>query len=183
MNRVLILAALAIVLLLGASCSTGPVTPGATSPAEPEFATILDGPAGVASPLGVKIVGGARTAATETVQNVGPAGGVVACGRYSVTIPAGALSQTVAITVRPLEQDGSVGCELLPHGLQFLVPAQLKMSLSGTTMATQLQTTIYWWDAANADWVDISGTYAGADQSVVAPLAHFSQYKAGRAGW
>jgi hypothetical protein len=183
MKRILILGILALTAILGASCTTDSVAPTEQS-RTPEFARIETSPSAAAQGLapGAKVKE-VPILPTEVTKLIGAEGGVITLGRYVLAIPAGALEKPVDITVRSLEQDGAVGCELLPHGLLFRTSAQLKMDLSGTNMAHQLNTTIYWWDAENGAWVDTNGFFTGFTQSVTTALPHFSTYYAGRAGW
>jgi hypothetical protein len=178
-GRLLVLSA-ALLVLMVASCAentTSPQTPGV-----PEFVRVTDP---FSTSLGLS---GSRTAtsapSTETTVMVSAAaGGLVTAGRYSVMIPPGALPADTWITVRAKEADGTVGCELLPHGLVFAVPVTLSMNLTGTSYAGTTPVTIYWYDTSKGLWVDVGGSMNPATTQVSTPLPHFSDYKAGRAGW
>jgi hypothetical protein len=90
-------------------------------------------PTAVGTPIGDKIS-----------QSIGSGGGVIrtADGKVSLTIPAGALSQTTTISLQPIENKAFMGIgsayEFSPDGLKFAKPAQLTIkyeagSLDGTS--------------------------------------------------
>ena len=64
---------------------------------------------------------------------IGPAGGDLQIGQYSLHVPAGALSQSVQITGQaPSENVNSV--RLFPEGLQFARPATLTMTYANCNL-------------------------------------------------
>lgn len=105
------------------------------------FATCTSPPAsfdGTATP--VLAPSGAATA------RIGRAGGVLTAGGLTLTVPAGALSEDVAVTMTPLADladspvAGTVigGARLTPEGLRFLRPARLTMALPATVRAADV---------------------------------------------
>ncbi len=107
-------------------------------------------------------------------------GGTVTYDRYSVRIPALALSQDTYITVRDPGL-GFVVCELEPHGIQFRIPVTLQMDLRGLNIQGRNDWTIYWYDESRDGWVDLHALFKG--DKLLVGLPHFSKYEAGRAGW
>lgn len=166
------------VLVLGVSCADDSSQMGPT--ATPEFIEILgpEAPAGVA---GSAVKG--RSAAMEASQLVTPeAGGTVAFGRATVVIPPDALRENTQITVRSTD-DALVGCELGPHGIAFDRPVTLQFDLKGTEALPTDDLTIYWFNEETGAWEDVGGTLDPATMVLSTKLEHFSQYRAGRAGW
>ena len=121
-------------LCLGTACEKKEVVepgPGAEQPGT--GVPIVGEPTEVGTPTGDKVS-----------QSIGPAGGVVrtADGNVSLTIPAGALSQSTTISLQPIENKAFLGIgsayEFSPDGLKFAKPAQLTVkyaagSLDGTS--------------------------------------------------
>lgn len=70
-----------------------------------------------------------------TTATIGPAGGSLASsdGRFSLTVPAGALSAPTALTIQPVTNTASSGVGLAyrvdPRGTHFAVPARLSFKL------------------------------------------------------
>ena len=72
-------------------------------------------------------------------ETVGPEGGVVTSrdGRFTITIPEGALDGDVALTLEEVPgPDGAAGptYELSPRGTSFLYPAMVEYDLTGEGM-------------------------------------------------
>ena len=121
------------------------------------------------------------SAPSVTVTIDGSKGGSLALGRYSLTVPAGAFPGTENITLE-VANNGYVECHLYPEGLTFDVPVLLTMDLQAT-VGNDRGATIFWHDTTTDTWVDQSGVYRLLDKTVTAELHHFSDYRAGRAGW
>ena len=138
---------------------------------------------GVKTPKGGDPAEGAAGAVAPSSATIdGKLGGVLSNGRITLVIPPKAFKGTQTISLEVNNAGGYVECQLLPEGLKFDRPVQLSMSLLNTTGDTQA-TTIYWYDPAADTWVDMLGVYDLSAHSVVAGLQHFSDYRAGRAGW
>ena len=100
---------------------------------------------------------------------IGPSGGALSVSGISLEVPAGALSQTVLMTMTRLS-DGSV--ELGPHGLQFMTPVSLSFDIpAGVDTA---RTSVSWFNPAAQKWTTIPSL--AADRARSASLAHFSKY-------
>jgi hypothetical protein len=183
MNRVILLLAIATLCLVAASCTQNATTP--QHPGAPEFLRVTDPQCTTLRAPGLP---GARTvtiapSGETSVLVMAAKGGIVTAGRYTVTIPPFALTENTLITVRVEEADGTVGCELLPHGIQFAAPVLLTMNLTGTSFTATEPVTIFWYDTSKGVWVDVGATLDIATLRVSSQLPHFSSYKAGRAGW
>jgi hypothetical protein len=78
---------------------------------------------------------------------------------------------------------GPAQVDLGPHGAEFDVPVELSIDLSGSSLATAPDVTLYWWDEAHAQWVDVGGVWDAQSGTLTSELDHFSSYRPGRAGW
>ncbi len=182
MSRVILLLAIATLCLVAASCTQNTTTP--QIPGSPEFQRVMD-PSPSASPLrqGDATMSNAAKKAEASQLIAADTGGTVNTGRYTVTIPAGALATDTMITVQVKENMGIVGCELLPHGITFATPVKLTISLTGTDYTGIGPVTIFWYDTAQKGWVDVGGTFELPTFELSTQLSHFSTYRAGRSGW
>lgn len=167
----------------GQNSSPDPAAPGAGAPASQFFLAPDNAPVpATLGTAGSKGTAPAAAASPTAITVDGAAGAVLTAGRFRLTIPPGAFEGTRTIRLEP-GTGTYIECRLYPEGLTFDVPVTLSMDLDGTTGATDRDATIYWHDPVAGSWVDIGGTYTSADRSVSAPLEHFSDYRAGRAGW
>ena len=180
MCRVIFFLGAMSLLLPAASCTRTTVAPQTLG--APEFVRVTEP---FASPLAPPGSGSAEIASPEetSARVTAAAGGTITAGRYTVTIPAGALEADTLVTVRVREESGMVGCELTPHGIEFATAVLLTMDLTGTGCACTETVTIYWYDPSADTWVDVGGTLDPATLGLSTPLLHFSEYRAGRAGW
>jgi hypothetical protein len=106
---------------------------------------------------------------TTVTKGIGPAGGTIVAGPATLDVPAGALSETVMITVTGV--DGlATQCELLPHGQTFDVDVVLTLK-----KGSQDHDTILWYNDVSFVWQDVGGEVVG--KSVRTELEHFSAYK------
>ena len=112
----------------------------------------------------------------SVTQTVGPAGGTIVVGPHVLTIPAGALADTVTITaVAPADTVRRV--QFRPEGLTFATPASLRMSYAGCNLlGTLLPKQIAYTD----DALNILEYLLSVDnlwtQTVTGQLHHFSSY-------
>jgi hypothetical protein len=114
----------------------------------------------------------------STTQIIGPAGGTISVGPHTLIIPAGALSQAIAITAgAPSDSVRSV--RLLPEGLTFAAgkPARLTLSYSGCSLLGTLAPKRI---AYTTDLLELLQLLPSIDdllrRQVSAPLGHFSRY-------
>ena len=112
----------------------------------------------------------------STSQLVGPDGGTINVGVYSLAIPAGALNDTVTITA--VAPSGSVNLvEFQPAGLHFTANAQLTMSYANCGLLGSLlpRTIAYTSDDLNILYLlpTIDNIFS---HSVTGQLKHFSDY-------
>ena len=131
--------------------------------------------------------GDSPTGVSGTGQVVGPAGGTLVFANNSVALvfPAGAVTQTVTITVRPAVQfpsnsgviPGTV-YELGPAGLQFNTQVGLGIRYDIAAVppgVAEAELTIG--KVAGNDWQQLAGTLVSADENVAAvPIDGFSVY-------
>lgn len=184
---------IAVLVLVTVGCSgdvaTSPIGAGAPEWQKTQTATPMGKRAPTETPeeRWTDLIGGTSVEVGDTTTvNVSELisaskGGVIWAGRYQLTIPARALREDTVITIRQTWQnDGVVGFELLPHGLQFRKAVDLRVWLGDKAQAGDA-VSLYWWDAGAADYVDMGGTWAAP--YLTTQIWHFSQWKAGRAGW
>jgi len=161
------------------------------SPLAPEQSIAPTSAAGT-SEANSSILGDAITTTTSTVvgttslvvsQTVGLLGGVVKCGDWTVTIPAGALSGIATVTVSvPDPTVPKVNLSVVPSLLNsFKVPVTLTCKLPTATDAST--DVMYWWDPSAKVWRAIPSTANLTTYTRSAQLSHFSTYGCGKAGW
>lgn len=115
---------------LVASCADNTLAPAAPKPRADLFDDLFGGLNGLVScsPLD----------ADSVTQLVGPEGGVIQVGPHSLTIPEGALAESVSITAMiPAGSDVNV-VSFLPEGLEFAEPATLRMGYNNCGLLAQL---------------------------------------------
>lgn len=105
---------------------------------------------------------------TTMSKDIGPTGGTIVAGPATLFVPAGALSETVTITVTGTEGSTTM-CELLPHGQTFDVDVVLTLEKGSPD-----DHTILWYNDVSFVWQDVGGEVVG--NSVRTELEHFSKY-------
>lgn len=125
-SRIVASAALALAVLLGASCAdSSPTAPAAAAPISHDDAELFGWLGGTLQRTGL-LACSPMPAATAS-GTFGPDGGVLRIGPHYLVIPRGALSDTVTITATaPSDSLNRVHFE--PHGLQFQRSAALNLS-------------------------------------------------------
>lgn len=73
---------------------------------------------------------------STVTKKIGPQGGTISVGQFTLTIPAGALSQTKTIVMQQVA-DTVNSVRFAPHGLQFAQSATLTMGYSNCLLALQ----------------------------------------------
>ena len=104
-------------------------------------------------------------------QFIGPLGGTLSAGVYTLHIPAGALTSTVEITMNQ-ENCGQWPVRLGPEGLQFMIPATLEFDASTEPYANEM--TVAWWNPSTSSWVDQQTRHSGTVVST--DISHFSRW-------
>jgi hypothetical protein len=107
----------------------------------------------------------------EDAQEIGAEGGVLNAGPYTLSVPAGALSSTVTITMTR-ETCGAWPVRLEPEGLQFAIPATLAFDVSSETDPASM--TVAWWNPSTSAWVDQVTQHE--DGIVSTQISHFSRW-------
>lgn len=127
---------LAIALVLAASfgCATSPVEPEPAPPSDgPQLSLLGDLITGTTTTLRktTQLVFGLLTCSPlrpdEGSRQIGPAGGTLRVGEYTLVVPAGALDRSVRITMQQV-RDTVNSVRFGPEGLRFQRPARLTMS-------------------------------------------------------
>lgn len=145
------------------------ITPGAARPR----ADLLDSLVQTASKA-ASLLTCSPLAADSATQTIGDSGGTIYVGPHTLTIPPGALNDTVTITaVAPADTVNRV--QFQPQGLTFNQPASLTMSYANCTATSQAKQIAY-----TSDALAILELLASQDdvaaQTVSAQLQHFSDY-------
>lgn len=104
--------------------------------------------------------------------DVGPAGGTLSCGPYSLVIPPGALSGTVHIKMTQVTA-GAWPVDLEPHGTQFNVPVTL--SFDAYSEADPESMTVQYLNPQTNSWENWPTSHVGTVCSALLP--HFSRWK------
>lgn len=172
-NRRFVGLGLVVALTLGTGCtsSENPVGPSAASNAQTP-APLLGSVVQVLSITDLLTCRSLPYAATSRV--VGPNGGVVAVGQYSLAIPAGALSSTVQIAAE--QMPGKVNSvRFSPEGLKFARPANLTMGYQNCALVLVPKRIVY-----TTELLKVLDILRSVDlfhaKAVSAPIDHFSRY-------
>jgi len=131
---------------------------------------------GIPTPPSVSLMACAPLLADSASATIGPEGGMIQVGPHTLSVPAGALADTVTITaVAPSDTVNRV--QFQPQGLQFQQPAALTLSYAncnwlGSTLPKQV--------AYTTDALEILELLPTLDnvttQTVTGQLSHFSDY-------
>ncbi len=105
-------------------------------------------------------------------KDVGPAGGTLSCGPYSLVIPPGALSGTVHISMTQVTPN-AWPVDLEPHGTQFNVPAVLTFDAYSEEDPASM--TVQYLNPQSGQWQNWPTIHVGTTCS--AQLPHFSRWK------
>jgi hypothetical protein len=179
-------ALLGVVALTLAACTAdfapnAPKSPAGLAPSEPSnLLGILDGTdggllQGLLSSLSLHPCDSPDLG--SITKSIGPAGGVMKIGPHSLTVPAGALPETVNITATA-RTGKYVRIDFEPHGLRFASPATLGLSYAHCASRPLLPKVVY--VSGDGDLLSIlelvpSLTEFSSDR-VTARLRHFSGY-------
>jgi hypothetical protein len=105
---------------------------------------------------------------------IGPQGGTLKVGEHELVVPAGALDHE-ELVVAESSTSSRVDVQFAPHGLQFLKPAQLKLSYKGCVRPTSLDFLIAYIEANRVLELPPSVDHKDNDE-VEAGIDHFSRY-------
>src|SRR5262245_22834081 len=135
----------------------------------------------------LQLVGETTETVVQTVDLNGTVGAVLDNGRWSVTVPSGAVSGAANVSLSVSDPLSPV-CDLgiLPASKNhFDVPVTLTVACPGVSDLQLRNWTIFWYDPANKTWVPVPGAVVDlTTRTISAPLQHFSTYGVGgKAGW
>jgi len=178
----LLLAAIAVIPAIGCmDLSTAPITHENavhvthTGPSQP--AGLLDGVTGLVDDVGKLVF--------NTVQIVGSVGGSASNGRWSVSVPAGAVDGLASVSVGVTSPGSNrVQLQITPVSKNhFDTPVVLTVDCSHVPAGQLRNYVIYWLDPSLGTWVPVDGSVVDmTHRTVSAPLHHFSTYTTGPAG-
>ena len=176
-NRRFVALGLVVALTVGAGCTSSESPLGPSSPSTTEAPELLLGGLGstVGKVLSITDLLTCRALPyASTTRTIGPNGGVVAVGQYSLVIPAGALKSNVQI--RAEQVSGKVNSvRFSPEGLKFASPATLTMGYQNCSLVLLPKRIVYTNELLRVLEVlrtlDLFGPKA-----VTAPIDHFSRY-------
>src|SRR5262249_35264513 len=103
--------------------------------------------------------------------DIGPEGGSLDFGPYTLTVPAGALSYTAPFKMKQ-EVCGLWPVQMSPDGTQFAVPATLSIDATGELLPQLMSIT--WWSPSAFQWVDQQTMHTGS--VCAAQISHFSRW-------
>ena len=103
--------------------------------------------------------------------DIGPEGGSLNCGPYTLTVPAGALSYTAHLKMTQ-EVCGLWPVQLSPDGTQFAVPATLSIDATGELLPQLMS--VAWWSPSAGLWIPQLTLHAGS--VCAAQISHFSRW-------
>lgn len=164
-------------------CSAGtPTTPGGgtdTTHVTPVDTTGSGTPdtTGATTPVGT-------TTGAAVTKSIGPAGGTLTSGdgRMTLTIPANALTSSVAISVQPITNTGpggvGAGYRLLPDGQAFATPIQISFQHTDDELEGSIPDLLgVAYQEAAGYWDELpGGTYSAATKTLTVSTMHFTDY-------
>jgi len=134
---------------------------------------------------------GSRELHVEAVID-GAVGGQLQCGRFLLSIPAGAFEGEGKVSMTmPDSTVMVVDIEIEPATLNnFNEQVKLALLTDNTGLVAD-DLTIYWWDPDKTEWKalgcdrDLSDdvSITGTTEGILTNLSHFSRYSGGKAGW
>ena len=180
---------LALLLLVGVSCTAGDTTGPVSNDQQPapSFGLIGDLTGGLTNTVGdltgslVGTLGSVTDLLTCSAQpydsdseTIGPEGGIITVGKHSLVIPRGALSEPVTITAEQISgKTNSV--RFSPEGLHFQQPAYLTINYENCALVLVQKRIVYTDEQLKVLQVLRSLDLFRA-RSVSAPIDHFSRY-------
>ena len=169
---------LGVVALIGCVDSNlqAPTVVGANSSGKPSIVQNV-------TPVAVSFVRYATpiTPAT-TIRTIGSGGGTITTTRFTLTIPAGAISAVTAISLNEVNVN-QMQVQIEPTGLAFATPATLAFNYTGTSAdpaspnyipgGTLMAT---WFDPSTSLWTNIGGSDNSTAKTFTTSLNHLSYY-------
>ncbi len=117
-----------------------------------------------------------------TVRMIGAGGGTISTGRFTLTIPAGALSATTAVSLNEVS-NYQMQVQIEPTGLAFSTPATLQFNYTGTSADPSSPNYIpggslsaLWFDPSLSQWTNIGGSDNSSTKLFSTSLNHLSYY-------
>ena len=176
-NRRFVALGLFAALTLGSGCTSSESPVGPSAPPTTQAPEMLLGGLGgtVGKVLSITDLLTCRALPyASTTRTIGPNGGAVVVGQYSLVIPAGALQGNVQI--RAEQVSGNVNSvRFSPEGLKFARPASLTMGYQNCSLVLLPKRIVYTNELLRV--LDILGTQdLLRTKSVTASIDHFSRY-------
>jgi hypothetical protein len=110
-------------------------------------------------------------------------GATLSTSRYTLRIPPHALARTCTITLRACEEDGTVGCDILPLGLACELPAVLSVNLKGTNAKSSRQYVVCAWNPVTGGWEELGGRYDAGTGAVLTTVTRFTRFAVKESSW
>ncbi|HEV8128403.1 MAG TPA: hypothetical protein VGQ14_01975 [Candidatus Eisenbacteria bacterium] len=125
----------------------------------------------------------ALRALTSSAEIDGAVGGALRCGRFVLKVPPGAFEGKGTVTMNvPDSEIAFVDLSISGVPNQFKTGVALSYDPTGLNLTDPI--TIYWYDTATQDWVDLHArTNLLPTGYPTVLLSHFSPYGGGKAGW
>lgn len=200
------------IALLVVGCGTSPTAPSPAKPSAPSLPVLVVSATGSAgfvqadSVVAMAEVSDSSRALQVSKEVDGSKGGWLQCGRFLLTIPAGAFDSVATVTMSMGDSSAMVvDLGIAPASRnKFSQPVVLACNTTGLPVPAD-SVAIYWYNPGAGTWVgmvsdttltattncvqqlsasgescpDLSSVTSGVTTS----LAHFSRYSAGKAGW
>ena len=170
-------------LIVGCSADNG-ANPGATSGLDDgQFVRVLE-PGNASSGLiggTLNVVDGVTESVIEVSKIVVPRrSATITNGRYTMVVPAGALTTVTAFKISQDPTSGAIVCVLEPHATDFRTPVEVHFDLSGTDAYLHDDVRAQWFDETDQTWKDVESVWDPTTQTLIGYYPHFCS---GRAGW
>ncbi len=113
---------------------------------------------------------------------IGPGGGTLTTGRFTLTVPAGALSSAAVFSLNEVNVD-KMQLQVEPTGLSFATPATLQFNYTGTSADPASSNYVpggnlsaAWFDPSISSWTNIGGSDNSTSKIFTVSLNHLSYY-------
>ena len=172
-NRRFVVLGLVTALMVGAGCTASDTAVGPSSSPVESPDLLLGGAVGSVLSVTDLLTCQSLPYATTT-RAMGPEGGVVSVGQYSLMIPAGALKSTVQIRAEQVSGKAN-SVRFSPEGLRFARPATLTMGYQNCSLVLLPKRIVYTNELLKVlDILRSEDAFRG--KAVTAPIDHFSRY-------
>jgi predicted small lipoprotein YifL len=179
MRKLLLSFAAAAVSLTSGCGDAGPLEPALRPDEAPAYTQVTD-IAGLAPADELDIIARFRQTPVITIgwakKWIGPEGGRLQFLGFALEVPPGAVDKVTMFSIRvPYPKEpGRVVAEFGPHGRKFSRPLIISFPFRGTTIDTESDPLVVWWDTDR--WVSMGGWLSANGSMISTYTDHFSEY-------